>query len=173
MVTVIPVIILLAGAEIGALLNRRQQNEKRVNGLIQAAQGRCLTRIQAGETPDTRDLQISRREFPYDSEMSSVATLYWIASCASAFLAEWLLIAWLAMKEKPESGARAYFIAITAINGFGAVLASIFSLRSESRAFDKLLKANSHPALPDPALIPWLALPPQPRVAPTPTSEGT
>lgn len=170
MVTVIPVIILLGGAEIGALLNRRQQNRERIDGLIHAAQERCLGRIQAGQTPDAQDLQISRGAFPYDGESSRLTITYWIGSCAAAFLAESMLIFWLATEEKPKSNTVASVIAIAALNGFAMVLFGVYSLITDSRSFNKLLRANSQPRAIDPALAAWLILPEQQQHAPGPSS---
>ncbi|EDY52685.1 hypothetical protein [Streptomyces clavuligerus] len=156
MVTVIPVIILLAGVEVNAALNRREQNQRLISDLVQAAQERCLARIHAGETPDDRDLKISRGDFAYIPESSRTAALYWGTSCAAAFLAEWVLIYWLATDEKPRSSGLAWFIAFIACNGFACVLMGMFDIRSDRKEFKRLVEANSQPPHIDPALLPWL-----------------
>ncbi|MFE5966210.1 hypothetical protein [Streptomyces sp. NPDC056463] len=172
MVTVIPIIILLASAEIGALLNRRQQNQERIDGLVRAARERCVARIQAGQAPDVRDLEISRGAFPYDRESSRVTIFYWIVSGVLALVAEWLLIYWLAAEERPKSGALTYFIAVAALNGFYMVLMGVGTLVADGRAYDKVLKANSQPMTFDPALAPWLIAPQTQRVPASASDEA-
>ncbi|MFE2011305.1 hypothetical protein [Streptomyces sp. NPDC059491] len=157
MITVIPVIILLGGTEVSALLNRQRQNQERLEGLIVAAQERCLTRIQAGQNPTAWDLRIIRREIRQPRGLSRTMALQWAMACLLAFFVEAALIFWLGSAEKSASPVLAGFVGISALHGFYLVLWGVFALILDGPKFRKTLEAHLPEVTVDPTLLPWIA----------------